>query len=264
MRAIRCVMAGLLAAAIVTAVAAQPGGGFGLGGFGGGDLTTLVVTNTALQDELKVTEAQKTKLKPAADKQSDLMKSMKDAFSGGKFDKDAFTEMREKGQKVNDEVKKIVEDTLTADQKKRLKQISVQQMQFNVFNDPDAKAEGKGGKGGGFRMPVSEAQKAIMKEVGDAMKLTDKQKGAIKGVVDEFNKDSRELFAELGGGGKGGFGKIDPDKLEGVNKKIDRLRKEAWEKVDEQLTSAQRTAWKGMVGEPFDLAKLRPVMPKKD
>ncbi len=257
MRAIRCLLAAALAAGIVTVVVAQPGGGFG--GGGGGDVNTLVFTNAALQEEIKLTAAQKEKMKPVADKQAEIAKSMRDAFSGGKFDKEKFTEIREKAEKVAEESKKVIDDTLTADQKKRLKQISIQVMGFTAFGDPEAKG-GKGGFGG-----PSEAQKAIMKEVGETMKFTDKQKTAIKGIADEFNKESREIRTEAGiGGGKGGKGKApDAEKAEAANKKIDKLRKEAWTKVEGELDATQKTAWKGLVGEAFDTSKLRPAPPPK-
>ncbi len=265
MRAIRCLVAALLAAGIVTVVAAQPGrGGFG---FGGQDVNVLVLTNAALQEEIKLTDAQKDKLKPAVEKQAEMNKEFGEAFKGG-FDKDKFTELNEKRTKVNEEVKKVVDETLNADQKKRLKQISIQVMNFTVFNDPEAKGGnkggggkgGKGGFGGGFG-GTTEAQKAVMKEVAAALKLSDSQKSTVKGIVDEYNKESRELFAEAGGGGKGQF---DPEKFDAANKKVDKLRKETWAKVEEALDATQKTAWKGLVGEPFDTAKLRPTFPKKD
>ncbi|AWM39196.1 hypothetical protein GobsT_25170 [Gemmata obscuriglobus] len=282
MRAMRCMLAGLMAAVLVTVVAAQPGGRQ-FGGFGGGfgDVNTLVLTNAALQEELKVTAAQKEKLKPLVDKQSEFQKSRMEMMSKGKdgFDREKFMEMNEQGKKLTEEVKKTVEDTLSADQKKRLQQIAVQQMGFTVFNDPEAKGGGGGGKGGkggkggggGFGGFVTDSQKETIKEVGEALKLSDKQKSTIKAVVDDFNKESREIRTEAGigggfGGGKGGNREQpDQEKVDAANKKIERLRKEAWAKVEEALDSTQKTAWKGIVGEPFDLAKLRPApLPKKD
>jgi len=275
MRAIRCLLAAVLAAGIVTVVAAQqPGGGFGFGG-GGNDVNTLVFTNAALQEDLKVTADQKTKLKPGADKLADLGKKRGELFGkgGGKggFDKEKLTEFQDETKKVNEEVKKIADDTLTADQKKRLKQIAIQVMSFTVFNDPEAKGGGKGGGGfgGGF---TTDAQKALIKEVAEALKLSDTQKSTIKGVVEEFNKESREIRTEAGIGGFGGGGKgggkggkaPDQEKVDAANKKIDKLRKDAWAKVEEGLDGTQKTAWKGLVGEPFDTAKLRAVAPKQD
>ena len=56
MRAIRCLVAALLAAGLVTFATAQPQPG--IPGFGGTDLTTLVLNNKDLQEELKVTDEQ--------------------------------------------------------------------------------------------------------------------------------------------------------------------------------------------------------------
>ncbi|VTR96407.1 Uncharacterized protein OS=Singulisphaera acidiphila (strain ATCC BAA-1392 / DSM 18658 / VKM B-2454 / MOB10) GN=Sinac_1105 PE=4 SV=1 [Gemmata massiliana] len=261
MRAIRCLVAALLAAGIVTVVAAQPGrGGFG---FGGQDVNSLVLTNVALQEEIKLTNAQKDKLKPAVEKQAELNKKRTELFSQGfkNVDKDKIAELTEEGAKVTEEVKKVVDETLNADQKKRLKQISIQVMNFTVFNDPEAKGGNKGGNKnkGGFNFGPTDAQKAVMKEVAEALKLSDSQKSTVKGLVDEFNKESRELFAEAGGKGQ-----FDPEKFDAANKKVDKLRKETWAKVEEALDATQKTAWKGLVGEPFDTAKLRPTFPKKD
>jgi hypothetical protein len=248
MRAIRCFVAAVLAAAMVSVVAAQPGG-FGFGGFGG-DLSLLVLSNKDLQEELKVTDAQKEKFKAASEKQNEMMKEWREAFSGGKFDKEKFTEMREKGEKINAEIKKIVDETLTSEQKKRIKQITIQQMGFAVFNDPEAKGGGFGK--GGFGFPVGEAQKAIMKEVQDALKLNDSQKSGIKGINADFTKESRAIFQDAFTGG------FDQEKMAEVGKKIEKLRKEMWAKVEELLDDDQKKTWKDLVGEPFDTSKLIP------
>ncbi|MCS6864438.1 MAG: hypothetical protein RMJ56_11410 [Gemmataceae bacterium] len=249
MRAIRCVVAAVLAAGIVSVVAAQPGGGFNFGF--GGDLSLLVLNNKELQEELKVTEAQKEKFKVASEKQSEMMKEWREAFAGGKFDKEKFTEMREKGEKINAEIKKIVDETLTAEQKKRIKQITIQQMGFAVFNDPEAKVGGKGG----FGFPVGEAQKAIMKEVQETLKLSDSQKSGIKGINADFTKESRAIFQDAFMGG------FDQEKMAEVGKKIEKLRKEMWAKVEELLDDDQKKAWKELTGEPFDITKLIPQFP---
>ncbi|MBY0460518.1 MAG: hypothetical protein K2V38_24650 [Gemmataceae bacterium] len=251
MRAIRCVLAAVLAAGIVTVVAAQPGG---FGGFRApGDVTSLVTTNTALQDELKLTADQKTKLKALAAKQDEITKARQEMFKGG-FDKDKFTELNEKSTKVTEEITAV----LTADQKKRLKQIAIQDMGLAVFNDPEA----KGGKGKGFVF-VGEAQKALMKEVAEALKLNDKQKEAVKGVSDEFSKESTSIFKDSGAFSKEtGF---DQEKWNAAQKKVDKISREYWDKVTDGMTADQKAAWKTLVGEPFDVAKLRApiVVPKK-
>lgn len=269
MRGIRCAVAAILAAGIVTMVAAQPGGGFG-GGFGFvQDPYTLVLTNAALQEEVKITAAQKEKFKPAADKQAELAKKQREMFGGGKggkggFDKEKIAEIQEEGKKVAEEVKKVLDAELTAEQKKRLKQIGVQQMGVNVFAEPAE--EGKGGKGGkgGFGAFQTESQKATMKEVAETLKLTDAQKSKIKDIVTEHGKDVRAVRTDIFGE-KGGFGgKQDPDKAKDFAEKSAKLSAETMSKIAEALDDSQKKAWKELTGAPFDLAKLRPVVAKKD
>jgi hypothetical protein len=249
-------LAAFLAAGIVTVVAAQPGtGGFGRGG---GDVETLVFTNAALQEELKITDAQKDKFKPVSTKLADLSKKRSEMFGkGGKggFDKEKFAELQEEGKKVGEEAKKVRDEVLTADQKKRLKQIGIQVQGFNVFNDPEAKT--KGGFGG-----PTEAQKATMKEVQDALKLSESQLKSVRGAITDFNKERQEINKEAGIT----FGKQpDPEKKAAADKKIDKSRKEAWVKIEEALDATQKTAWKGLVGDAFDTTKLAPApAPKKD
>ncbi len=229
-----------------------------MGGGGGQDVETLVFTNVALQTELKITEAQKEKMKPVTEKFTDLNKKRMEMFKEG-FDKEKFSELRDEGKKIAEEAKKLRDEVLTDGQKKRLKQIEIQVMGFSVFNDPDAKA-GKGGFGG-----PSEEHKALMKEVQDILKLTDGQKSTIKGVVSEYNKESREIFKEAGFGGKGGGGKggFDFEKMAAVNKKVEKIRKESMEKIEEAFDDTQKKAWKELVGDAFDTSKLRPAPPAK-
>ena len=252
MRAIRCALAAVLAAGIVTMVAAQPGGQRGGGGVG--DVNTLVFTNAALQEEIKVTAAQKEKLKPTADKYTELNKKRADMAKAGKdgFDKDKFAEMQEEGKKLAEDGKKVFDDVFTADQKKRLKQIGLQAMSVGVFAEP-VEAKGKGGFGG-----TSEAAKATMKEVGETLKLTDAQKSKVKGIMEEYTKDARAIRTDVFGE-KGGKGAQDPEKQKDFTAKSAKLSTEVMGKIADALDDTQKTAWKGMVGEPFDMAKLRPM-----
>ncbi|MCS6864437.1 MAG: hypothetical protein RMJ56_11405 [Gemmataceae bacterium] len=267
MRAIRCFVAALLAAGMVTLVSAQPGPGFGFG-FGGLDVTNAVLTNTDLQQEIKVTDQQKEKFKPLADKQAEFAKELREAFGGGgKFDKEKFAEINEKRTKLNEEIRKVVDETLTAEQKKRLKQISIQLLSFNVFNDPNAKGGGGGKGGGGFGFRPTEAQRELIKEVQSALNLTDSQKNSIKELTAEFNRTSGEIRREAGigfGFGKGKQQQPDPEKVAEANKKIEKLRSETWAKIEETLDDNQKKAWKELVGAPFDISKLtQPRQPRQ-
>jgi hypothetical protein len=274
MRATRFALAAALAVGMVGIVSAQPGGGFG---FGGNDTTVLLLTNKALQEELKITDTQKEKFKEATTKQTEatkkLFEGLKDKFADAKGDKDKFKEIMEDMQKEQAKAtaatRKVIDAELTAEQKKRLKQISVQVLGLNVFKDPEAKAKAGGGFGGfgGFG-GTSDAQKALMKEVQDSLNLSASQVKSIRAAVTEFEKDQTEIYKEAGiGGGFGGFGKQpDPEKLEAANKKIEKSRKEAWVTIDEALDAEQKKTWKETIGDAFDTTKLRPqfVRPKKD
>jgi hypothetical protein len=254
MRLFRCFLAALLAAGIVTVVAAQPGFG---GGGGSPDVESLVFTNTALQDEIKVTAEQKEAIKPVAEKMEGLAKKRAEMFTGGKgkFDKDKFAELKEEGDKVTAERKKVYEKFTDA-QKKRLKQIQAQAMYFAVFNDPEA----KGGKGGFGRGPT-DLQKEVMKDTQAALKLSDSQKSSIKGISSDFTKESGAIMKDSGAFTKGGF---DQEKLDEATKKVEKVRKEEWSKVMDLLDDSQKKAWKEMTGEAFDTSKLRTPAPKRD
>ncbi|MCI0703700.1 MAG: hypothetical protein L0241_21700 [Planctomycetia bacterium] len=202
-------MVAFLAAVIVTVAGAQPGGFR----FGPIDPTLAVIDNAALQEELKVTAAQKDKFKGVVEKRTELTKKRTELFAKGfkDIDKDALTKLNEDSTKLNEEIKKVVEGTLNADQKKRLKQINVQVMGLNVFADPDTK--GGGGFGGKDRPAFNDAQKATIKEVNEALKLSETQTKSFRGIVTEFNKDQRDILKEVGFGKK-----ADPDKRAEANK----------------------------------------------
>lgn len=242
MRAVRGLLAAVLAAGIVTVVAAQPGRQFGFG-FGAQDTFVAVLNNKALQEEVKVTDAQKEKFKGIAEKQMEMMKKngegMKEKFADAQGDKDKmkelFTSMQKENEKVTAEIKKLVEAELTADQKKRLKQIHVQQLGVRAFVNED-----------------------VLKDLG----ATDQQKASMKGITGEFTKDEAEVRKDIFGEQKGfggGFGKVDPEKQKEFDSKRNKLTKETMAKIEELLDDAQKKKWTEMVGEPFDLAKLRPA-----
>ena len=274
MRAIRVFVAALLAAGMVTVLSAQPGrqpGGFG--GFNQ-DTVLMVLTNEDLQKEVKVTDAQKEKFNEIAEKQQETQKKasegMREKFADAKGDQDKmrelFTEMQKEMSKVTAEARKALDTELTADQKKRLKQIEIQRMGFNVFNDPDAKVEqpkgkGKGGLGGGFgQFRPTDEQKALMKEVQKSLSLNDSQKSSIKGISADFTKESGEIRREAFSGG------FDQEKMAEANKKVEKLRTEYWTKVTDVFDEGQKKAWKEAAGEPFDTSKLNQFRqpPRKD
>jgi hypothetical protein len=224
MRASRWLMAGLFVASTVLVVSAQQPGRQG-GGKGG--LTGQVVTNTALQEELKLSDTQKAKLKDAAEKVTSAGKKFQEALkSGGKDNfKEIFADFQKENEKLREENAKLIDATLTADQKARLKQIERQVAGVRAFGNDEMVAD---------------------------LKLNDTQKTKVKGIVDEYTKDAQGLGG-FGGFGKGGF---DKEKAAEAQKKREKLEKGALADIDEVLTDDQRKTWKDLTGPAIDRAKI--------
>ncbi|MBL8866555.1 MAG: hypothetical protein JNK93_13430 [Planctomycetia bacterium] len=251
----RLVLAVSFALAIATTASAQgrPGGGFTGGfGFGGTNAYSMIATNTVLQEELKVTGEQKTKLedalKPITAKRNEILGIAAPGAGGNRrpaggqrpmLTDEQRKEREEKLAKLSEETKKAVEGVLDEKQAKRLGQINVQLLGFGAYSD---------------------------KTVQEKLKLDDSQKEKIKGIAEEYAKDSAELRRDaprgafgFGGGRPGGQQPSEEDKkkIEDYTKKSDGLRKEAEDKVVAVLTADQKNTWKELVGEKADVQKIR-------
>lgn len=77
------------------------------------------------------------------------------------------------------------------------------------------------------------------------LKVTDEQKKSINSILEDSTKETTELFK--GGAGAGDF--------KGRFEKMETIRKETKEKLYGVLTSEQRKAWRGMVGEEFKIER---------
>lgn len=244
----KVLIAMLLAGGMFAVVQAQPGGGR-FGGFGG--VATLVI-NKAVQEDLKMTDDQVTKVtewaKEFRTKSMEIMKDKGVEFGGGGKGKGGgfgqqTPEQAEKMAAATAEISKVaykeLGDVLKKEQVDRLKQIDHQNMGVAAFSES---------------------------EVSTTLKLTDSQKTSIKGLSGDLAKDRREMMTEagLGGGNKGGKGAFDPEKMADFNKKMQKVQKEYVGKAIDLLTDEQKKTWKTMIGEPFDLSKLVGGMRKKD
>jgi hypothetical protein len=231
MRGLRFAVAGVLAAGMVVVVQAQPGG-FG-GGFGGGP--SSLVTNKAVQEDLKLTEEQVTKLKTWSEEFRKTAAKIREdkgvKFGGGGGFGKVDAEMQEKMAAATAEISKVaykeLAEVLKKEQVDRVRQIDRQQMGLRAFTDADTAA---------------------------ALKLTDMQKASAKGIGSDYQKESREMMADLFKGGKGGF---DQEKIKEMGTKTQKLQKEYLEKVVELLDADQKKTWKELTGEAFDLTKLQ-------
>lgn len=117
--------------------------------------------------------------------------------------------------KLPDAIQKALKDVLNETQLKRLRQIELQQRGSRALNDATVQKE---------------------------LKVTDEQKENIDIVLKDAAKEARELFGkDAGGDFKERFAKIQA------------MQKETTEKVLGVLTSAQRKAYKQMLGEEFKM-----------
>ena len=191
MRASRWLMTGLFLASTMVVVSAQQPGGRQGGKGGTTSVVGQVATNAALQDDLKITDEQKTKLKEisakVAEKAAGQKEKMAEAFKAAAGDKEKMAELFAAFAKEREATNKEYEAVLTADQKARVKQIDRQLAGVRAFGNADMVAD---------------------------LKLEDGQKTKIKGIVDTYGKDS----AELGGGFGGGKGGFDKEKAAAIGK----------------------------------------------
>ncbi|QEL15842.1 hypothetical protein [Limnoglobus roseus] len=184
------------------------------------NLKSMLVSNKALQDDLKISSEMKDKF---AKYQETYTAEVTKLRTLGPEDEDQLTRLKVMTKLLEDRI--ALMHGLSADQTKRLLQIERQLMGIRAFSN-----------------------ETVAKE----LKLTDDQKTKVKSVTEEFNKDLRELT--------GGMGRTnDPE----TQKKIDALRQEEMDKIEERLTREQRRIWRDMLGEKFDPAKLfPPPMPR--
>ncbi|MBX3400329.1 MAG: hypothetical protein KF873_16470 [Gemmataceae bacterium] len=140
-------------------------GGGGFGGFGGGggqNLKSTLLSNKALQDELKISDEMKEKF---AKFQEAQMAEMQKLATLGQEDDDQIARLKAQIKVIED--RKELLKGLSAEQTKRLDQIDRQRMGLAAF-----------------------ANEKVAKE----LKISDDQKDKFKTINEELQKDTRELF----------------------------------------------------------------------
>jgi Spy/CpxP family protein refolding chaperone len=271
----------------------QPGGGFGgFGAFGGGGggLKSLLASNKALQDDLKLSEEQVTKIKAFQEKQAEAARPAGGAGgagggggrgaggrggagggggnrggggggAGGPGGGFAFGGMGGFGGGAAQSDEERLESLKT--------QVKNLEDRIAFYKSTLSEAQTK-------RLSQIELQQQMQtagpnifssEKMVKALGITDEQKEKIKSVTADYQKEVADLGQEFGfgggrgAGGGGGAGGFDREKFAEFQKKSTALRGEATEKVEKALTADQKKTWQGMVGEKFDLAKL---MPQRD
>jgi Spy/CpxP family protein refolding chaperone len=209
-------------ALIITPLLAQPPGGFGRGQF---MTISFLVQNKGVQEELKLTEDQVTKITKIS---TDTREKYKDDLAKAREGKD-FAKIGELNKKIGEETEKALSagDLLKPDQLKRVKQIRLQNLGLAAF-----------------------LEEAVAKE----LKLTDKQKEEIKALDEDLTKDRRELMKDVG---------KDQKKREEAQKKIAELTTETMAKVQKTFSDDQKKTWKEMTGTKYEV-KFEFTRPGKD
>lgn len=199
-----------LAACLSTSASAQGPGG--RGGMMGGGLNLL--TDKAVQKELKLTEEQVEKATKAAtemrEKMTEKMTELRDLDQAERREK-----MQGLMKEMGTESKKVTDELLKPEQSKRFVQLTLQRQGTDALATPDVQSK---------------------------LKFTDEQKNKLKDLMTERQTKAAELFPRQGGGGA-----PDPEMM----KKRADFQKETLEMVTALLTDDQKSTWKEMTGAPF-------------
>ncbi len=217
---IKVLTAGLIVLAASPAFAQQPGRrGGGFGGRGGmtAPSAAVLLRNDKVQEELKLTDAQKADLTKAEDAVSEKYKDDL-AKARADMDREKMTELR---KAESADLEKATAGVLKPEQAKRLNQIEVQAAGLAAFSKED---------------------------VQTALKLTDAQKQDVKTAVDDMQKDVQDLMKDAQG---------DRQKMTDAFKKVQELRTDAMAGIVKGLSADQKKTWTDLTGEKFDVALLQ-------
>jgi len=136
------------------------------------------------------------------------------AATQGLEGQERFAKTREMSKEINTEANTGAKEFLKPEQMKRLHQIQRQVQGPQAFTD---------------------------EHVQSKLKVTDAQKSDIDSVVQASNTEMRSLYQNM---------QSDP---QGTRAKIAEHRKETLSKIESKLTDEQKTAYKEMLGAPFEI-----------
>lgn len=171
-----------------------------------------------VQDELKLTEDQLAKLMQVYDQHA---KAMSFTETGGMTDWDLEKRNESWMKKDEKEIAKILDSA----QLKRLKQIHMQQ---------------RGGK-----------RAWLDDDVAKALKLSNLQKGQIKEIQAQFQKEQRDAFPRGGNRDANRDEKEKQAAREKMREQMQELTKKYDDDLTNVLTAEQQVKWQDMIGEPF-------------
>lgn len=219
-------------------------GGFG-GGFGGGSPYSLL-GNDAVQEELGLSDDQKTK---SAALLQEMREARRSQFQGGgQESREALRdlpqeerrarfaamqkEMEERNAKLQAEYKTKFAEVLDEVQLQRLQQIQWQSQGIRALQDP---------------------------ELAKALELSDEQKSKIAGLLNPGGPRGGPGAGDRGPGGprEGGFRGASPEEREARMAEMRAQREKREAEVKAVLTDAQRAELENQLGASFDVSKLR-------
>ncbi|MDB5352138.1 MAG: cotH 2 [Planctomycetota bacterium] len=197
-----------------------PAGGFGAPGGGPGEGSDVfgassVVFHDKVQDELKLSDDQKTKLGKWLEITSIQTKES--------FQKAQDFEPAERGKsmheiqrKANDQLDTFLKNTLKDDQRHRLRELTLQREGPFAVMQPDVAGE---------------------------LKIMDEQRQQLMTVIQELQRTVEPLMKEAQSGGNS----------QEIGPKLMKIRQEHEGKIEAILSDAQKKQWKQMLGKPFAL-----------
>jgi len=187
------------------------GGGPGAGGFGRTVSLGMLLSNQSVQDELKLDDAQKEKAREAAQKAREKFASARESLRD--LDQaERAQKFREMTREANAEARRAAREFLKPEQSKRLREIALQTNGAAAFEAPYFQ---------------------------NRLKLTDEQKSEIASIIENSNKELRELFQ--GGDRQNAFAKVREH------------RQATLEKIKGKLNDEQKAEYSKLVGAPFEL-----------
>ena len=200
---------GFLATALAIPVVAQAQGQRGGGmGMGGGMAGPGLISNPAVQKEIKLTDEQKGKATSFSEEYRSQMGDLRDLSP---------EERTTKLQKMNAEGMKDVEKMLKPEQSKRFKEIIFQVRGMANLADP---------------------------EIAKALKVTAEQSDKVKNLTEAERSEIQEARQDAG------------DDRAAAATKTTAIRKATMTKAMALMTPDQKSMWKEMAGEPFELPAM--------
>lgn len=212
----------LAASAVSEAQDRQRRGGRGgfFGGRFGGDNVSSLAGREEVQEELKLSDEQKTKIREVLETARSDRRAAAEGFNFREASEEERAAMREKMEQASKKADEQVLAILKEDQQKRVKEIALQQQGIDALRDP---------------------------EVIKALGIDEEQKAILTGILEKRDEKAQALFASAREGGQEGF-------REAFQKRRE-LTEEAEKDAMAVLKDDQKAKFTEMKGKPLELRR---------